>query len=310
MGVRVDQAGKVTGRSLAKTSKDGPEAVLGQIERLVEKLDPDTTADRVGIGAPGTISEGTVDLAVNLAGWDRPVQVAERLQETLQRPVVIDNDVNMALYAETVLGSAQEVSNVLGVWVGTGVGGALVLDGNLRRSTRGLAGEIGHVAVVGGGNRPHLGEAAVTVAACSCGGRGHLEAYAGRAALERLARAEHSSGRPTQLVELAASSRMTSTIWVEAWANGDAVATELLQQAARATATAITAATTLIDLDAVVIGGGFASRLGSPWRRMVAEIHASQMTIGAPATITGSGIGDNAAAIGAALFARALFDER
>src|SRR6266550_1590552 len=108
---------------------------------------------------------------------------------------------------------------VLGVWVGTGVGGGLILDGTLRRGDSGYAGEIGHTIVHPGGR------------VCGCGGRGHLEAYAGRAALEREARERHAAGTPTALVELAGDARMTSRVWASALDASDVVAIELLDEA-------------------------------------------------------------------------------
>ncbi len=102
---------------------------------------------------------------------------------------MVDNDVRVAVLGEFRRGAGRPYRNLLGVFVGTGVGGGLVLGGRLREG-RGAAGEIGHTVVKDGGRR------------CSCGRRGHLEAYAGRGSMERTARRWQARGRRTVLFEV------------------------------------------------------------------------------------------------------------
>ncbi len=327
LAVLVDAEGTVVDRVLAKTQHSGPQDVADHVSRLVAKLDPGAAIDSVGVGMPGVISGSTVAEVTNLRGWDEPVDFGSLVATSTGRRVVLGNDVSMAALAEHRYGNARGVDNVLHIAVGTGVGGALILDGQLRSGSRGLAGEIGHTAVpafpgssttvrqggvssaaveplsggsdqAGGPHRDVLGDAPLM---CACGGVGHLEAYLGRASLERRARAAYEHGVSTLLVDAAGDRRMTSTIWVDALAAGDDLAHQLLDDASQALAGSITAAVTLLDLELVVLGGGFASRLGGEWRQRIAILHQAAMTIGRPATIKGSGIGDNAAALGAAL---------
>jgi glucokinase len=136
------------------------------------------------------------------------------------------------------------------VFVGTGVGGGLIIGGSLVDGDRGLGGEIGHVTVVPGG-RP-----------CGCGGRGHLEAYAGRAGIERRARELAAGGRPSKLVELAGSGAIKSRHLALALDEGDEVADELLSEAVEALALVIGNVVTMLDLRRVVLGGGVVDRLG------------------------------------------------
>lgn len=288
----VDAENNVVDRQLAKTRNDGPAAVAEHVGRLLAKLDPDGGIDSVGVGTPGVIVGSTVEQAVNLRGWDGAVDFGQMLVGTTGRRVVLGNDVAMALAGEHRCGSAVGVENVLAISVGTGVGGSLILDGEARSGPRGFAGEVGHVEVaVPSDNVPM----------CACGTRGHLEAYLGRASLERRARSLHASGTPTLLIDLAGEKRMTSSVWLDALEAGDELAHRLLDDATNALAVAITSAVTMLDLELVVLGGGFASRLGKGWRNRVEALHAERMTIGAPARLVGSGIGDNAAALGAAL---------
>ena len=132
----------------------------------------------IGIGTPGEIDSaaGVVSLAANVPGFADRVELGPLLSEALNGvPVRIDNDVSVGVLGEFKRGAGRPYRNLLGVWVGTGVGGGLILDGELHDG-RGAAGEIGHTVVMPGGRR------------CSCGRRGCLEAYAGRARMEQRAR--------------------------------------------------------------------------------------------------------------------------
>src|SRR5207248_6577577 len=106
---------------------------------------------------------------------------------------------------------------------------------------------------------------------CGCGGRGHLEAYAGRAAMERRARDLERKGRDTVLVDLAPGRRMTSGVFVKALAQNDAVAVELIDDAVGALGVAIASAVSLLDVALVVVGGGLSSRIGLDFVVRVAE---------------------------------------
>src|SRR6266545_7197727 len=148
--------------------------------------------DAVGVGSAGTVSPsaGLVLEAGNLSGFDRPVPLARLVAEALAldpRMVLLENDVNVATLAEYRTGAGQGLDSLVAVFAGSGVGGAIVLGGRLRRGARGAAGELGHTVVVMGGEL------------CPCGRRGCAEAYVGRAPMERAVRAAVDAGRPTAL---------------------------------------------------------------------------------------------------------------
>ena len=126
----------------------------------------------VGVGSPGEVDDGSVAHARNLPDWDGSFPLASALSEQVGVPVSVANDVGVAVDAEAKLGAGKDYASFLGVWWGTGVGGAVVIGGK-RWLGRGAAGEIGHTVVKLGGRR------------CECGRRGCLEAYAGRGAMER-----------------------------------------------------------------------------------------------------------------------------
>jgi glucokinase len=294
-GVRMD-GDEVAAEVKAKTPvQGGPLAVVDAIAEVVKQLGR-AGKEPIGIGAPGVIdpTEGVVRAAPNLPGWIEPFGLAAAMSDVLDGVEVrLDNDVNVGTIAEARLGAGRDADDLLGVFVGTGVGGGLILGGTLRRGEQGLAGEIGHVVVRPKGRT------------CGCGGRGHLEAYAGRASLEKKARALEAQGRDTMLVELAKAKRMTSGVWSKALDRGDAVAIELLDEAVDALGVAIAGAVLLLDLPLVVVGGGLADRLGPTFVGRIEQAVRSQLFAGggSKVRIVPSVLGDRAGAIGAALLA-------
>jgi len=272
----------------------GPLGVVDAIAAVVGELGG-AKGHSVGIGAPGVIdvASGVVRAAPNLPGWVEPFALGPALAETLGVDhVLLDNDVNLGTIAEHRLGAGRGAADVLGVFVGTGVGGGLILDGTLRRGAAGMAGEIGHAIVTPKGRT------------CGCGGRGHLEAYAGRAGMEKRARDLEAKGNDTLLVDLAKAKRMTSSVWAKALAAGDPMAIDLIDDAVGALGRGISAAVMLLDLQLVVIGGGLADRLGAAFVGRVEQAVRSELFAGGSAVrVIPAELGDRAGAVGAALLA-------
>jgi glucokinase len=219
--------------------------------------------------------------------------VGERLAAALDLPVLVENDVNAAIAGEHANGAAVGHADVLGLWLGTGVGGGFVLDGELRRGPRGITGEIGHMVVHPGGRR------------CGCGGRGHLEAYAGRAAMEREARRRDAAGARTALVELAGEGRMKSSVFAKALDRGDEVAAELIDDAVEALGSALSSIVMIVDVSLVVVGGGLAEKLGRDLISRIAVATAELLPDDVDLAFAEAALGDDAGAIGAAHLARA-----
>lgn len=248
----------------------------------------------VGVGSPGAVDhdEGTVAHARNLPNWEEPFPLAARLGEALDAPVRVDNDVQVAVLGELELGAGKPYSSFLGVWWGTGVGGGVVLDRKLWLG-RGAAGEIGHMVVKRGGAR------------CPCGRHGCLEAYAGRGAMEARARELVDRGRKTVLFDLMKKrgrTRLTSGVWASALQHDDHMAATLLHRAVAALGAGIASAVNLLDVEAVVIGGGLGTRLGEPYVERIAEAMQPHLFVEdrPPAMLTAA-LGDLGGAIGAAL---------
>jgi glucokinase len=286
---------EVVAEAKANTPTGGPDAVVAAIVECVERLGADRT-HAVGIGAPGVVdvAAGTVGSAPNLVGFDQPVPLAAMVAERLRTDrVLLDNDANVGTLAEHRLGAGRTSRDLLGVFVGTGVGGGLVLDGDLRHGPGGLAGEIGHVVVEEGGRL------------CGCGRLGHLEAYAGRSGIEREARARHAAGRSTALVDLAGSGRMKSSVIAKALAAGDEVALELLDRAVASLGAALASAVAFVDVDLVVMGGGLADRLGAAFVGRVEQATRERLFVPTgPVRVVPAALGERAGAIGASLLVR------
>jgi glucokinase len=286
-------AGVVAGGAVSATIKrptptGGPAAVVATLAEMVAELGG---AERVGIGTPGVVDPGTgtVSHAPNLRGWDRAYPLAAELRSALGRTEVrVDNDVNVGVLGEWQAGAARGERDVLGVFVGTGVGGGLVLDGSLRHGPRGITGEIGHVTVVPGGRE------------CTCGRLGHLEAYGGRAGMEAEARRRHAAGASTALVDLAGDGRMKSGVFAKALSSGDEMASALLGDAVDALGLAIASALTLLDVPVVVVGGGVADKLGRSLVERVAAAVEANVLAGSAVDVRPAALGDLAGVVGAA----------
>lgn len=254
--------GKAKGRQKMSTPKTGPEDVIDALVTSIQSLGGVDDAVAVGVGVPGFVVDGrTVVRCTNIPGWDHPIDLRAELSERVGMPVAVGNDVNCGALAEHRLGAGRGVDDLLAVFVGTGVGGGLVLGGSVVDGARGLVGEIGHVTVWPGGEP------------CGCGGLGHLEAYAGRAGIERRARRIAADGRRNALVDLAGEGSIKSRHIARALEEGDEVASELMTDAIDALALAIGDAATLLDLRRVVLGGGVIDKLG---QSLVDQIGASR----------------------------------
>lgn len=289
---RIDPAtGRAEGR-VKQITPAGTEAVLDALEATVRTFDGWQNASAVGVGVPGFVDrDGVVAKCPNIAGWDQPVPVADALSARLKLPVVAANDVNCGVVAEHRLGVGVGASELLAVFVGTGVGGGLIINGALVEGERGMVGEIGHVTVVPGG-RP-----------CNCGGFGHLEAYAGRAGLEAEVRRRVDAGSRELLADLAGEGAIKSRHLARGIEEGDPTTIELLAEGADALALVIGNTATLLDLPLVVLGGGVVDKLGEPF---LDQIRSSERFGGfGPdlVKVVAAERIDDAGAIGAALIA-------
>jgi glucokinase len=297
----LDQDHSVLGSARRPTpTSGGPADVAREIEaamRDAAKAAELKTEDLagVGIGSPGVIDDGTVTSARNLPGWEGSFPLAKTLEKSFGCEVKVGNDVQVATDAEFKLGAGRLYQSLLGVFWGTGVGGGLILDGKPWIG-RGGAGEIGHVVVEIDGAR------------CTCGRRGCMEAYAGRASMEAHVHELVEKGRRTDLFKLMKErdrTRVTSGIWARALEQGDKLAIQTIDRAVVALGAGVASVVNVLDVEGVVIGGGLGIRLGHPYAKRITEAMQPHLFHDShPPHVHVAALGDLGGAIGASLLVR------
>jgi glucokinase len=245
-GARIDETGRVERRIHEPIAHDSAERLLEQLARAVASLGEGVMLRAVGVGLPGIVDHATsrVRGVPNLPALAelQGMPLGEEMARRTQTPTFIENDANAAGLAEAWRGAGREAKSLLFVTLGTGVGGAVVLDGHLWTGKSGYAGEIGHVQLEPAG------------APCGCGNRGCLETIVGNRGWARRAR-EKLRSQGSALLE---DSLEPASI-VEAAQKGDAVALEVVEETARALGQALGGALNLLNVERVVIGGGVAA---------------------------------------------------
>lgn len=265
-----------TPRDVAGNISDVVRSTVFRMIAQANQRDPSIQLVGTGVVVPGVVDEveGIGRLSVNL-GWSN-LQIRELIAPQFDVPTVVGHDVRAGLLAEKRLGAACEHDNVLFMPVGTGIAGALMLDGVII-SAEGWAGELGHVIVEPDG------------LLCRCGQHGCLETRASAASIERAYAA--AMGRVTSAEEVAAR-----------YVTDDAVAVAVWTRAVAALAQAIVLTVTLTGLDLVVMGGGLAQSRDVLLAPLRAEV-AARLTFQRAPKIVGAALGDRAGSLGAACLA-------
>jgi glucokinase len=303
--VVVDDSHSVLGSARRATPKDdGPAAVARVMAEALRDAAAEAGVETAelaaaGVGSPGNVDAdaGTVASAMNVVSdWRKAFPLRDELGGLVGTTVVIGNDVRVATDAEFKLGAGRPYPSLLGVFWGTGVGGGIVLDGRSWLG-RGAAGEIGHMVIRRNGAR------------CTCGRRGCVEAYAGRKAMELRAREMVEHGARTELFEIMkrrGRPQLTSGVWAQALEKGDELAQRLVERAVRGLGAGIASAINLLDVEAVVIGGGMGIRMGEEYAERIASAMQPHLFVDEhPPRVHIAALGDLGGAIGAALLASA-----
>jgi len=244
----VDEDGKILEELRVESPATDADAIEEAIAGLVTELRSRHQIETVGVGAAGYIDKAraVVLFAPNVA-W-RNEDLKGELEKRVELPVVIENDANAAAWGEFVYGAGHDVEDLLLVTVGTGVGGGLVLDGNVYRGANGVGAEIGHMRVVPNG------------ILCGCGKHGCFEQYASGSALVRETRALALSGAMIAQGMLRRAdgdlSKITGPLITEAARQGDAGAIQQLAELGRWLGEGIASLTEILDPGVVVVGGG------------------------------------------------------
>ncbi|MBF4769024.1 ROK family glucokinase [Nocardioides agariphilus] len=248
LGGVVDEHGNVVEELRVVSPATDVAAIEDAITRLVTELASRHEVSAVGVGAAGYIdkSRSVVMFAPNLA-W-RDLDLRSELEARVSLPVVVENDANAAAWGEFRFGGGADVDDLLLVTVGTGVGGGVVLDGQLHRGAFGVGGEIGHMRVVPDG------------VLCGCGNHGCLESYGSGTALVREARAAAAGGSllARTLLDRASgdAAAINGPMITECAQQGDPFCIEQLAALGRWLGEGVASLVAVLDPAVVVVGGG------------------------------------------------------
>lgn len=260
--------------------------------RLLARTEGRLAAIGVSFGGPVDATTGTVRLSHHVPGWeDTPLR--DQLQAEFGIPAAVDNDANVAALGEWRFGAGQGCNSLLYVTVSTGIGGGWVLGGRIYTGADGMAGEIGHVVVRPGGVE------------CVCGKRGCLEAEACGPAIAAKTQRRLEAGEASMVFTSGDRDSVTGEAVARAAQKGDALAQEVMDDAARMLGTGLGGAINLMNPQRVVLGGGVTKSGERYWRivRETARAHAlPQMRV----DIVPAALGDDAPLWGAVALAETI----
>ncbi len=303
----VAKDGALLGMAKRKTHPElGSEGVF---ERLVKTI-KDATKEAgvkmkaiggIGVGVPGPVDtdQGIVRLAVNLGKDWTNMPLADKLGEALGVPAYIDNDVRLGAIGEFEHGAGRDVNDMVAVFVGTGVGGGIILNGELRGGFRGGAGEVGHTVV-----------AADNGIVGKTGQPGTVEPLASRTGMERMIKEQVAAGRKSivpGLIESVGQGRLTSSVIAQALKQNDKVMAEALAAAQRTLGLLSANLVNTLDPEMIVIGGGVTERLGEKFIapiRKVAYANFINKQNAKLVKIVPAALKDASGVVGAAVLAR------
>ncbi len=266
----VSQKGKVLQKGMFSAQANlGRDAILNNINKAIEKSLAFAKTKKIklkgiGVGSPGTVNlnsgkiEGSCPnlpqmLNVNLKGW---------LSKSFKFPIYVDNDANLMALAESKFGAAKGYKNALCLTLGTGIGGGIILDGKLFHGSSFAGAEFGHMTICHNGRR------------CNCGGIGCLEMYASAPAMVKDARWLLRRNRKSIIRKLIQEdvTKLTTEVIFKAERKGDALASDVINQACAYLGAGIASAVNLLNPQVVVIGGGVSEGGQSFIRRIEKEV--------------------------------------
>jgi glucokinase len=292
--------GEIVAREYRATRADeGPEAVIERIFALLDrvaglaKVKP-STLDGVGIAAAGALDleRGVVTTSPNLPGW-RDVHLRDIVEKKFGVRTFLINDANAAALGEHRFGAGRGVNNLIYITVSTGIGGGIIIGGELYNGACGSAGEIGHMTIDINGPR------------CKCGNIGCLETLASGTVIAAEARKCIANGAKTSLLELSGgeAEKITAKTISQAAREGDSLALELVSRAGSYLGVGMVNLINIFNPEMIIVGGGM-SKMGDmlldPARKVVRE-RAFSLPANAVRIVL-SELGDDAGALGAAAF--------
>ncbi len=275
------------------------EAILDTVRDVVSAAGAEMSSiTAIGMAIPGVVDPAAGRIVatanMNLSGMD----IAPLAAEKLGLPVFLGNDVNLGTLGEKWLGTAMDAQSVVGIFVGTGIGGGVVIDGRLVTGSRNIAGEIGHMVMDMGGPK------------CGCGAKGCFEAIASRSAMDRDIRAAIKGGRTSVIEDMVNLGKpkepIRSGALRKALAKGDPLVTEIVTRAAEVMGLACISIAHLVDPDVLLFGGGVIEACGGFILPIVERVLKSDPIAGARpgGKVLESSLGDDAVVLGAVALAQ------
>jgi glucokinase len=294
---------KLLASSKSSTKADrGPKIVIERVARTIRDAADEADLDlkqvrAIGIGAPGAIhaGEGRVLFSPNLPGWE-DVALKRDLEKELGLPVFVENDCNVCTLGVHAIELNGKPRHLVGIFLGTGIGSGLILDGHLHSGFNRTAGEIGHMVLEVGGPK------------CGCGNRGCFEALASRTAIFRRLQEAVKDGQKTILTELLGDKleNLRSGDLRKALKKGDKLVEKIVEEAAEYTGIAVGNVINLLNPQYVVLGGGVIDALEDDMLAIIVETARDYAMNGTSKgiEIIASKLGDHAGISGAAVLAR------
>ncbi len=287
---------------LSTKSERGVDKVVERIARCAQDAidEADLTLKQVagvGVGAPGSVDfdSGTVIFAPNLEGW-KEIPLKKELEKILGVPVFIENDCNVCALGVYVAELKSKPKSMVGVFIGTGIGGGLIIDGKLYSGYGHTAGEVGHMVLEVSGPK------------CGCGNKGCLEALASRTAIFQQIKAGIKDGQKTLLTEMLGDdlSDLRSGDLRKAIRRGDKFVDRVIEGAAEYIGIATANLINILNPEVFVLGGGVMEALADEMMGVIVETAKDYAMPGAMkgVEIFASKLGDNAGITGAAVLAR------
>ena len=299
----VNASGEILATAKMPTqAKDETSIVIDRISDCIKEVfqKSEVSADSIraiGIGAPGPLDPetGVVIFAPNL-GW-KDVPLKTELEERIGIPTFVDNDVNVGTLGEHTYGSGRGVQNLVGIFVGTGIGGGIIMNGELFHGASKTAGEIGHIIVKAGGPK------------CGCGNRGCLEALASRTAMTKnLRNAIMKKGKKSGITKLTDGDlqQIRSGTLAKALRSKDKLTQNVFKEATKYLGVGIGSIVNFLNPEMIVLGGGVVEALDQGF---IKKIRKAAKKYALPDTLKGvqivrAELGDDAGVLGAAALAR------
>ena len=289
---------------LSTKSQRGVEAVIERVARCVQDAvdEADLSLKQVagiGIGAPGAVdfADGRVIFAPNMEGW-KDVPLKKSLEKALGVPVFVENDCNIAALGVHVAELKGKPKSLIGIFVGTGIGGGLIINGELYSGFGHTAGEIGHMIIDVNGPK------------CGCGNKGCYEALASRTAIFNRIKAAVKDGQETILTDMLGDdlADMRSGDLRKAVRKGDKFVARVVEEAAEYTGIAVANLVNILNPEVVVLGGGVIEALGDEMMDVIKKTTKDHAMPGAMkgVEIFESHLGDNAGITGGAVLAKRM----